>query len=113
MSSLRKPATDKLKRDYNALSLLCQKQCQSTYRKKRGPLTQMDGGQEEGCVKDIIGSEDTFRTSMEDEKYSKLVEFILRVTPIEPHQNYLHFWVFLNTQQQNINFISIRQTDFH
>ena len=107
MSSLRTPATDKLKRDYNTLSILCQKQCKSEYRKKRGLLTQMDSGREEGCVKDTIGSEDTFRTSMEDEKYSKLVELIIGVTPIEPHQNYLHFWVFLNTQQQNINFISI------
>lgn len=91
MSSLRQPATDKLNRDYNALSVLCQKQCQSEYRKKRGPLTQMDNGREKGCVEDIIGDEDTFRLNMEDEKYNKLVELLLAITDTEPHQHYLHF----------------------
>jgi hypothetical protein len=79
MSSLRKPATDKLKRDYTALSALCQQQCRSDYRKKQG------------CVKDIIGEEETFRLNMEDEKYKKLVELLFAITQSEPHQHYLHF----------------------
>ena len=91
MSSLRQPATDKLKRDYNALTVLCQKQCQSKYRKNRGPLTQMDNGREKGCVEDIIGDEETFRLNMEDDKYKKLVELLLAIIESQPHQHYLHF----------------------
>ena len=91
MSSLRTPATDKLKKDYNALTVLCQKQCQSKYKKNRGPLTQMDHGREKGCVTDIIGEEETFRSNMEDEKYQKLVELLLAITESPAHQHYLHF----------------------
>tara|TARA_B110000093_G_C12821411_1_gene347090 strand:- start:368 stop:616 length:249 start_codon:yes stop_codon:yes gene_type:complete len=78
---LRQAATDKLKRDYDALSTLCQTQV----------LSQMDSGLEKGGVEDILGSEDTFRTNMEDEKYRKLVEFLIKITQSEPHHNYLHF----------------------
>ena len=88
---LRQAATDELKRDYDTLTTLCQEQCQSEYRKYRGPLTQMDNGREKGCVEDIIGDEDTFRLNMEDDKYRKLVEFLLQLTHSEPHHNYLHF----------------------
>lgn len=62
-TSLRQPATDKLKRDYNTLTDVCQKQCR-----------------EKGCVEDIIGDEETFRLNMEDVKYKKLVKFLLAIT---------------------------------
>lgn len=78
---LRQPATDKLKRDYDTLSTLCQTQFRS----------KMDSGPPNDGVEDILGSEDTFRASMEDEKYRKLVELLLQLTQSEPHHNYLHF----------------------
>ena len=111
MSSLRKPATDKLKRDYTALSTLCQKQCRSDYRKNRGPLTQMGSGREKGCVKDIIGEEETFRLNMEDEKYKKLVNLLIAITPLnmedEKYKKLVNLLIAITQSepnQQNLHF---------
>jgi len=46
----------------------------------------MGSGREKGCVKDIIGEEETFRLNMEDEKYKKLVNLLIAIT-----QQNLHF----------------------
>jgi len=81
--SLRQPATDKLKRDYNTLKTMCEEDCKAQHANARSPLHQMSSNDMEQCVEqcmeEIIGTEAEFRSKMdEDAKYKKLVELVGR-----------------------------------
>jgi len=79
MSTLRQPAQDKLRRDYNELVEICRKDCQARHRARKSPLHQLNTTQEKSYAEDIIGTEDEFRTKMEDNRYKQLAELLLRI----------------------------------
>ena len=81
MSALRQPAQDKLRRDYYKLAEICRKDCQARHRAHNTQLHQLNTTQEESCAEDIIGTEDEFRTKMEDNRYKQLAELLLRIAP--------------------------------
>lgn len=76
--SLRQPAIDKLKRDYNTLKTMCEEECKAQHENVRSELHQLSTNRMKQCVEGIIGTEAEFRINMEDAKYKKLVELVGR-----------------------------------